>query len=32
VTGSDWALPELQKRYKGYFSPYLQRRIDRIHL
>jgi SET domain-containing protein len=31
VTGSDWALPELQKRYKGYFTPYLQRRIDRLN-
>ncbi len=28
VTGSDWQLPELQKRYAGHFSPYLQRRID----
>lgn len=28
VTGGDWKLPELQVRYKGYFSPYLQRRID----
>lgn len=30
VTGSDWARPELWKRYRGYFSPYLQRRIDAI--
>ena len=29
VTGSDWKLPELQKRYAGYFSPYLQRRIEK---
>jgi uncharacterized protein len=28
VTGSDWRIPELQTRYKGFFSPYLQRRID----
>ncbi|HEX5132337.1 MAG TPA: SET domain-containing protein [Candidatus Krumholzibacteria bacterium] len=28
VTGDDWRLPELQSRYAGYFSPYLQRRID----
>ncbi len=28
VTGSDWRLPELQKRYEGHFSPYVQRRID----
>lgn len=27
VTGDDWQLPELQERYAGYFSPYLQRRI-----
>ncbi len=30
ATGNDWQLPELQKRYKGYFSPYLQRRIDAL--
>ena len=28
VTGDDWKLPELQARYAGHFSPYLQRRID----
>jgi SET domain-containing protein len=27
VTGNDWQLPELQSRYRGYFMPYLQRRI-----
>ena len=27
VTGHDWMLPELQLRYRGYFSPYLQARI-----
>jgi uncharacterized protein len=31
VTGNDWKLPELQARYKGYFSPYLQRRIDKMN-
>jgi SET domain-containing protein len=31
VSGDDWRLPELQKRYKGYFSPYLQRRIDKLN-
>jgi len=31
VTGGDWSLPELQGRYAGYFSPYLQRRIDDMH-
>ncbi len=24
----DWRLPELQRRYAGHFSPYIQRRID----
>lgn len=32
VTGKDWQLPELQKRYFGFFSPYLQRRIERYTL
>lgn len=30
VTGKDWSQPELWERYAGYFSPYLQRRIDAI--
>jgi hypothetical protein len=30
VTGNDWQLPELQARYDGFFSPYLQRRINRL--
>ena len=30
ITGSDWALPDLQARYFGFFSPYLQRRIDEM--
>lgn len=30
VTGNDWQKPELQEKYKGYFSPYLQRRIDAL--
>jgi SET domain-containing protein len=30
VTGKDWRNPELQNRYNGYFSPYLQRRIDQL--
>lgn len=29
ITGNDWMLPELQERYAGYFSPYIQRRIER---
>ena len=27
VTGKDWQRPELQKRYAGYFSAYLERKI-----
>ena len=27
ITGNDWRLPELQQRYAGYFSRYLQDRI-----
>ena len=30
VTGNDWMLPELQRRYRGYFSPYLARRMARL--
>ena len=30
VTGDDWQRLELQKRYAGYFSPYLQRRINQL--
>jgi uncharacterized protein len=30
ITGNDWKLPELWAKYAGYFSPYLQRRIDRL--
>lgn len=30
VTGDDWQLPDLWERYDGYFSPYLQRRIDAL--
>lgn len=29
VTGNDWRLAEIQTKYAGYFSPYIQRRIDR---
>lgn len=28
VRGTDWRNPDLWERYDGYFSPYLQRRID----
>jgi hypothetical protein len=30
VTGEDWMRPDLQVRYRGNFSPYLQRRIDTL--
>lgn len=30
VTGNDWMNPELQLRYRGYFSTYLARRIDQL--
>jgi uncharacterized protein len=28
VDGKDWRIPELQERYRGYFSWYLARRMD----
>lgn len=27
ITGRDWRLPELQERYKGHFSPLINKRI-----
>ncbi len=30
ITGNDWMRPELWQRYAGHFSPYLQRRIERL--
>jgi SET domain-containing protein len=30
ISGNDWQIPELWGRYAGYFSPYLQRRIDKL--
>ena len=30
VTGNDWKLPELQKRYDGWFQQYLQEKIERL--
>jgi len=29
VTGDDWKLPELQKRYRGYFTPHIERLIQK---
>lgn len=31
VSANDWKRPELQKRYKGYFSWHIQRKISRNH-
>jgi SET domain-containing protein len=28
VTGDDWKLPELQQRYRGYFTPHIERLIQ----
>lgn len=30
ITGDDWRRPPLWDRYRGYFSPYLARRIARL--
>jgi len=30
ITGQDWMRPELQLRYRGFFSPYLARRISEL--
>ncbi len=30
VTGNDWQLPALWERYRGYFSPYLQGKINKL--
>ena len=29
VTGNDWKLPNLQMRYKGFFSAFIQEKIDK---
>lgn len=31
VTGEDWRLLDLQKRYKGYFGAHVQRAIDELN-
>ena len=28
IEGTDWRIPQLQRRYAGYWTPYLQRLID----
>lgn len=30
ITGKDWQNPDLWERYDGYFSPYLQNKIDKM--
>jgi len=30
ITGDDWERPELQTRYKGYFSDYINKMIDSL--
>ena len=32
ITGQDWRKPELQEKYCGRFSWYLQRKIDALRL
>lgn len=29
ITGRDWRIPELQQRYRDYFSPYLQAKFPK---
>ncbi len=31
ITNLDWKLPELQKRYKGYFQWYLEEKIKKLN-
>jgi hypothetical protein len=31
ITEQDWMLPDLQLRYKGYFSPYIQDKIENLN-
>jgi SET domain-containing protein len=30
LTGNDWRLPELQERYRGYFTPHVERLIREL--
>lgn len=30
ITGEDWKIPELQKKYSGFFTPYLKKKISEI--
>lgn len=31
IRGDDWKIKKLQKKYKGYFSDYLQKKIDKLN-
>lgn len=31
IKDSDWKIKELQKKYKGYFQPYIEEKIDKKH-
>jgi uncharacterized protein len=31
ITGNDWQRPELQERYRGHFSPFINDRIAQFH-
>jgi hypothetical protein len=31
VTGNDWKLPDLQHRYRGCFTHYIERLIQQLH-
>ncbi len=30
ISGNDWQMPELQKKYAGFFAPHVQRKIDHL--
>jgi hypothetical protein len=30
ITGGDWRKPEIQQKYDGHFSWFIQRRIDAL--
>jgi hypothetical protein len=30
ITGDDWRRPEVQERYRGHFSPFINRRIEKL--
>lgn len=30
ITGNDWQIPELQEKYKGYFSWYIEQKINQL--